>query len=330
MATQFRIATALCLTMASVAALPALAQSYPNKPVKIIVPHPSGGGPVDLPARGLAEYMTHSMGQSFIVENRDGADGYIGAEALAKSNADGYTLGVTSASVITMNELTRVSLPYNPSRDFAPVAYIGAIESLLLVNSGVPAKTLRELLDLARAKPGTVTWGTLGTTSNGPLLIGIFKKNYGVQFYMIPYKSNIQAVQGTVAGDVNVVAYAAGGAMPFIKAGKLRPLAYTSAKRMAEFPEVPTFDEQGIKLGFKTWIGMFAPAKVPGDIVKRINAETVKLLSDNAFVQKFLVSQGVEASDISRSSPEEFAQFIKSDRLAYEEAVKAAGIEKRP
>lgn len=312
-----------------VTAMTAGAQSYPTKPVKIIVPHPSGGGPVDLPARGLAEFFTRSMGQSFIVENRDGADGFIGAEALAKSPADGYTLGVTSASVITMNELTRHTLPYNAGRDFAPVAYIGAIESLLLVNVGVPAKTLRELLDLARAKPGTVTWGTLGTTSNGPLLIGMFKQNYGVQFYMIPYKSNIQAVQGTVAGDVNVVGYAAGGAMPFIKAGKLRPLAYTGPKRMADFPDVPTFDEQGIKLGFKTWIGMFAPAKVPSDIIRRLNAESVKLLSDTAFVQKFLVSQGVEASDISKSSPEEFVQFIKADRAAYEEAVKAAGIEKR-
>ncbi|MFM9968736.1 MAG: Bug family tripartite tricarboxylate transporter substrate binding protein [Burkholderiales bacterium] len=324
-----QIAKLLALAAAGLFCGYAQAQSYPNKPVKIIVPHPSGGGPVDLPARGLAEFFTRSMGQTFVVENRDGADGFIGAEALAKSNADGYTLGVTSASVITMNELTRHTLPYNPSRDFAPVAYIGAIESLLLVHVSVPAKSLPELLDLARAKPGTVTWGTLGTTSNGPLLIGMFKQSQGVQFYMIPYKSNIQAVQGTVAGDVNVVAYAAGGAMPFIKAGKLRPLAYTGSKRNSDLPEVPTFGEQGIKLGFKTWIGMFAPAKVPTDIVRRLNSEAVKLLSDASFTQKFLNSQGVEAGDVSRSSPEEFAQFIRTDRAAYEEAVKGAGIEKR-
>ena len=324
-----RISSVTVLALSCLAALPAHAQSYPAKPVKIIVPHPSGGGPVDLPARGLAEFFTRSMGQTFVVENRDGADGFIGAEALAKSPADGYTLGVTSASVITMNELTRFSLPYNASRDFAPVAYIGAIESLLLVNTAVPAKSLRELLDLARAKPNTVSWGTLGTTSNGPLLIGLFKQNHGVQFYMIPYKSNIQAVQGTVAGDVNVVAYAAGGAMPFIKAGKLRPVAYTGNARSADFPDVPTFSEQGIKLGFKTWIGMFAPAKVPVDIVRRLNAEAVKLLGDNAFTQKFLLSQGVDPGENSRGSPEEFAQFIKADRSAYEEAVKGAGIEKR-
>ena len=309
-------------------AFPAQSQNYPSKPVKVIVPHPTGGGPVDLPARGLADSLTRAMGQTFVVENRDGADGIIGAEALAKSAPDGYTLGVTSASVITMNELTRASLPYNSARDFAPLVYIGAIESLLLVNPSVPARSLRELLDLARAKPNTVSWGTLGTTSNGPLLIGMFRQSQGASFYMIPYKSNIQAVQGTVAGDVNVVAYAAGGAASLVKAGKLRPLAYTGNTRSAAFPEVPTFAESGVKLGFKTWIGMFAPARTPNDIVKRINAESVKLLSDSSFTAKFLQSQGVEPDETSRVSAEQFAQFIKADRAAYEEAVKAAGIEK--
>jgi tripartite-type tricarboxylate transporter receptor subunit TctC len=322
----------LVATLALVAACftppPAQSQSYPSKPVKVIVPHPTGGGPVDLPARGLADYLSRAMGQTFVVENRDGADGIIGAEALAKSAPDGYTLGVTSASVITMNELTRASLPYNSARDFAPVAYIGAIESLLLVNPALPARSLRELLDLARAKPNTVSWGTLGTTSNGPLLIGMFRQNQGASFYMIPYKSTIQAVQGTVAGDVNVVAYAAGGAAGLVKAGKLRALAYTGNTRSAAFPDVPTFAESGVKLGFKTWIGMFAPARTPNDIVRRINAESVKFLADTNLTAKFLQSQGVEPDETSRVSAEEFASYIKADRAAYEEAVKAAGIDK--
>ena len=301
MSFQSRIAVALAMVAAGFLASNAQAQSYPAKPVKIIVPHPTGGGPIDLPARGLAEFLTRSMGQPFVVENRDGADGLIGAEALAKSNADGYTLGVT----------------------------IGAIESLLLVNTAVPARTFSELLDMAKAKPNTVSWGTLGTTSNGPLLIGMLRKDLGASFYMIPYKSNIQAVQGTVAGDVNVVAYAAGGAVPFIKAGKLRPLAYTGNTRRADMPEVPTFTELGVKLGFKTWIGMFAPAKTPVDIVRKLNAESVKLLTDSAFTGKFLESQGVDPGQNSRGSAEDFARYIKADRAAYEEAVKAAGIEKR-
>jgi tripartite-type tricarboxylate transporter receptor subunit TctC len=307
----------------------AATQGYPARPVKIIVPHPAGGGPVDLPARGVAESLAKVFGQAFVVENRDGADGLIGAEALARSAPDGYTLMVTSASVVTMNALVRSSLPYDSMRDFAPVCYIGAIQSLLLVNPSVSARSLRELIDLARARPGTVTWGTLGTTSNGPLLIGLLAKNFGAAFYMVPYKSNIQAVQGTVAGDINVVAYAAGGAASLVRAGKLRALAYTGDRRHPDFPDVPTFGESGMNLGFRTWIGLFAPAATPRDIITRLNAETAKLLGEAAFVQKFVEAQGLETSEVSRGSPEDFAQFIRRDRLAYEEAVKAAGIEKR-
>ncbi len=305
------------------------AQVYPAKPVKIIVPHPTGGGPVDGPARALADVLAKAFGQPFVVENRDGADGIIGMEALIKSPADGYTLAVTTASVVTMNELVRTNLPYNSARDLAPIAYIGAIQSLLLVHPSVPAKTLRELLDLAKAKPNALSWGTLGTTSNGPLFIGLWKRDYGAAFYMIPYKSTIQALQGTVAGDVNVVAYAAGGAVPLVKAGKLRAIAYTGERRLAALPDVPTFEEAGVKPTFLTWIGLFAPAGTPSDIIYRLNAEAVKPLGDPAFAQKFLEFQGIEASALNRGTPEQFAQFIKTDRQAYEEAVKAAGIEKR-
>jgi tripartite-type tricarboxylate transporter receptor subunit TctC len=305
------------------------AQAYPTKPVRIIVPHPGGGGPLDAPARGLAEHFAKALGQPFVVENRDGADGFIGMEAFVKSPADGYTLLVTSASVVTMNELTRVSLPYNSARDLAPIAYIGALQSLLVAHPSVGAQSLKELIAMAKAKPDTVTWGTLGTTSNGPLLIGLMKKDHGARFYMIPYKSNIQALQGVVAGDVNVTAYAAGGAGGFVKAGKLRALAYTGDTRHPDYPSVPTFTEMGMKLGFRTWIGLFAPAATPRPIVGRLNGEAVKALTDPAIAQKFLVAVGVEPSELSRSSAEQFSQFIRDDRLAYEEAVKAAGIEKR-
>ena len=324
-----RLVTFLALSAVAAALATAHAQGYPSKPVKIIVPHPTGGGPVDGPARALADHLSKAFGQPFVVENRDGADGIIGTEALVKSAPDGYTLAVTSASVVTMNELTRTSLPYNSARDLAPVVYIGAIQSLLLVHPAVPAKSLRELIDMAKAKPNSLSWGTLGTTSNGPLFIGMFRKDYGASFYMIPYKSTIQAMQGTVAGDVDVVAYAAGGAANLVKAGKLRALAYTGERRLRDFPDVPTFEESGIKLGFRTWIGLFAPAGTPTEIITRLNAESVKALGDSGFVHKFLDVQGIETSDLSRGGPEQFAQFIKADRQAYEEAVKAAGIAKR-
>lgn len=307
----------------------ALAQTYPVKPVKIIVPHPTGGGPVDGPARALADVFARAFGQPFVVENRDGADGIIGVENLVKSPPDGYTLAITSASVVTMNELVRTNLPYHAERDLAPVVYIGAIQSLLLVHPSVPAKTLRDLIDLAKAKPNSLSWGTLGTTSNGPLFIGVFKRDFGASLYMIPYKSTFQALQGTVAGDVQVVAYAAGGAAPFVKSGKLRALAYTGDRRLASFPDVPTFEEEGVKPGFLTWIGLFAPAGTPIEIIRRVNAEGAKALADSSFVQKFLDIQGIETSDLSSGTPEQFARFIRTDRQAYEEAVKAAGIERR-
>lgn len=321
-----RIFTALSLVAGLQAAQ---AQGYPAKPVKVIVPHPTGGGPVDGPARGMADFLSRALSQPFVVENRDGADGIIGTEALVKSAPDGYTTMITTASVVTMNELVRASLPYNSARDLAPVAYIGAMQSLLLVHPSVPAKSLREFIELGKAKPNAISWGTLGTTSNGPLLIGLFKKDYGALFYMIPYKSTIQALQGTVAGDVNAVAYAVGGATGMVKAGKLRALAYTGAKRHVNFPDVPTFAEERAKLDFLTWVGMFAPAATPRDIVRRLNGEAVKILSDSNFTQKFLDTQGIETSEVSRGTPEQFAQFIRADRLAYEVAVKAAGIEKR-
>lgn len=324
-----RFSAAVSAFTLSLASFSLGAQGYPAKPVKIIVPHPTGGGPVDGPARGLADHLSKAFGQPYVVENRDGADGIIGTEALIKSAPDGYTLMVTSASVVTMNELVRSNLPYNSARDLAPVSYIGAIQSLLLVNPSVPARSFKELIDMARAKPNTVSWGTLGTTSNGPMLIGLFKKDYGAAFYMIPYKSTVQALQGTVAGDVNVVTYAAGGALSLVRAGKLRALGYTGERRLRDLPDVPTFDEQGVKMGFKTWIGLFAPAGTPRDVIRKVNAETARANADPAFVQKFLEAVGIEANDLSRGSPEDFAAFIRRDRLAYEEAVKAAGIEKR-
>jgi tripartite-type tricarboxylate transporter receptor subunit TctC len=319
----------LALGLVAVSFSPAHAQNYPTKPVRIIVPHPTGGGPVDGPARALADFLSKDFGQPFVVENRDGADGIIGVEALMKSAPDGYTLAVTSVSALTMNELTRLNLPFSTARDLAPVIFIGAIQSLLLVHPSVPAKTLRELIELAKAKPNTLSWGTLGATSNGPLFIGMFKKDFGASFYMIPYKNTIQALQGTVAGDVNVVAYAAGGAAGFVKSGKLRAIAYTGERRHRDFPDVPTFEEAGAKPTFLTWIGMFAPVGTPADIIRRVNAESAKALSDTAFAQKYLNTLGVETTELSHGSPEQFAQFIKADKQAYEVAVKAAGIEKR-
>jgi tripartite-type tricarboxylate transporter receptor subunit TctC len=308
----------------------ARAQNYPVKSVRMIVPHPAGGGPIDGPARGMAEYLGKAFGQTFVVENRDGADGLIGTEAAVKSAPDGYTLLTTSASVITLNSFVRANLPYDTSRDLDPVGYIAVINSVVLVHPSVPAKSMRELLDLARAKPNTISWGTLGTTSLGSLLIGLFKtKDFNASFYMIPYKSTVQALLGTVAGDVNVVAYAVGDAARLSKAGKLRALAISGGKRAPDLPDVPTLGEVGINLRFRNWVGTFVPAGTSKDIVRRLNAEMAKAVADAQYRQRSLELVGLSTDEVSGVLPEKFAEFIKADREGYAEIVKVAGIEKR-
>jgi tripartite-type tricarboxylate transporter receptor subunit TctC len=315
------------MAMLIAAADVSIAQPYPSKPIRLILPFPPGA-PSDIVGRTVGQRLAEQLGENVVPDNRPGAGGNLAMGAVAKAAPDGYTLMVASPTIALSSSLYK-SLPYDPIKDFAPVARLATIENVMLVHPSVPAKTLQELIEMAKAKPNSVSWGTLGTTSNGPLLIGLFKKYYGAGFYMIPYKSTIQALQGTVAGDVNVVAYAAGGAVNLVKAGKLRAIAYTGDKRHAALPDVPTFAEVGVKLGFRTWIGMFAPSATPRDIVQKLNAETVRIFSDPGFTQKFIDSQGIETSEVTRGSAEQFAQFIKADRQAYEEAVKAAGIEKK-
>jgi tripartite-type tricarboxylate transporter receptor subunit TctC len=318
------------LLLSALVALPSsLAQNYPTKPVRMIVPHPPGGGPLDGPARGMADILGRALGQTFVIENREGADGLIGTEVVVKSAPDGYTLLTTSAAVITLNSFVRANLPYDTTRDLEPVGYIGAINSMILVNPSVPAKSLRELLDLAKAKPDSLTWGTLGNTSVGNLLIGLFKKDFDAPFYTIPYKNTIGALLGTVSGDVNVVAYAVGDGTRFAKQGKLRALAIVGKDRLTDLPDVPTLGDLGINLKFRNWIGTFAPAGTSKDIVRKLNAEMAKGVADPPYRQKFLYALGVFPDEISGVAPEKFAEFIKADRDGYAEIVRAAGIEKR-
>ena len=323
-----------CAIAASVvlaAGLPpdALCQNYPTKPVRVIVPHPGGGGPIDAPGRGLAEFLAKDLGQPFVVENRDGAQGIIGTSAVVKSSPDGYTLLFTSSSVITLNALVRLDVPYDSERELDPVLYTGVINSLLMVHPSVPANSLQELLALAKAKPNSLTWGTLGTTSAGPLLIAWFKKHRDAQFYMIPYKNTVQALMGTVAGDVNVVAYAVGQGAKLVKAGKLKAIALVGSKRAEELPDVPSTRELGVDLKFRNWIGLFSPKGTPRDIINRLNASGAKALKDAGFRKKYLHAAGVFEDEVSGTSPEKFAAFIGEDRKGYEEAVQAAGIKRQ-
>ncbi|MFM9970700.1 MAG: Bug family tripartite tricarboxylate transporter substrate binding protein [Burkholderiales bacterium] len=302
-----------------------LAQSYPTKTVRIIVPHPAGG-PVDVPPRGAAPLLAQIFGQPFVIENRDGADGIIGAEACAKAAPDGHTLCTTASSVITTNPLVRSNLPYDPPRDFAPIIHMGALNSAFLVNPRVPANSLLELIDLARAKPGTLTFATLGATSVGPIFIGWAKAVEKAEFYQIPFKSTIQGLQAAVAGEVNIASYSAGATATLAKAGKIRPLAVIGANRSKFLPDVPTLKEAGVDLTFRAWVGMFAPVATPREIVRRLNAEIAKLYADPAFIEKFVASQGLEVDEITARAPELFAEMMRADREIVARMVAVAGI----
>jgi len=307
---------------AALAPAAVFAQTYPARTVRIIVPHPAGG-PGDVPPRGIAQALSQSLGQPFVVENRDGADGIIGAEACAKATADGYTLCSTSNGVTVVNSVVRLKLPYDPFRDFAPIVHTGTLYSMIMAIPSVGANSMQEVLGLLKAKPESLTLGTYGSINLASMVGKWTKARMGAAFYPIPYKSASQALQAALAGDVQVVGYALGQASTLVKAGKMKPLAINSDKRLPAFPNVPTLRETGIDVNFRSWFGFFAPAATPRDIVRRLNAEIAKLIADPAFKAKYLASQGLATDYPAGASPEEFAKFMAEDR---EEFVKLARI----
>lgn len=307
---------------------PLQAQSYPSRTVRIVVPHPAGA-PADVPPRGVAESLSRAFGQPFVVENRDGADGIIGAEACAKATPDGYTLCSTTSSIITLNGLLRAQLPYDAERDFAPLAFLGSLAGVIVAHPSVPATNLRELVELARARPDTVSWATLGTTSAGPLYVAWFKNNAGASFYAVPYKSTQQGFQAVVAGDVQVVTFAMGPVVPQVRAGKVRAMAISSARRASALPDVPTVRESGFDINLSTWFGLFAPAATPREILRRLNTEIVRVVNDAPFRAKFIASQGLDLDEGGRMNPDEFATFIRADRELVSRSLAAAGVQRQ-
>jgi tripartite-type tricarboxylate transporter receptor subunit TctC len=320
-----RIAHGLVVALAASTFAGAHAQSYPSKPVRLILPQPAGSGPSDVSSRAMAQELSQSFGQPFVIDNRPGANGIIGAQAVAKSPPDGYTLCITSASVISVNPFMYPDMPYDPPKDFAPVIMIGFSNQALVANPRVAANNLRELLDLARAKPGTITWGSFGPSSASHLYIEWLRNTKGLQFYNVPYKTAGQALQAAIAGQVDLAIFALGGAVPQVKSGKLKALAIAGDERNAALPGVPSLKESGIEIVLRNWYGVFAPVATPRDIVQKLNAAMAKIIADRKF-QEFLDTKaglGVEAP--AGGSPEAFAAFLKTDRETYRDVVRITG-----
>ena len=306
--------------------LNAAAQAYPSKPVRILIGTPAGG-PGDVAARGAAQALGQAFGQSYIVENRVGADGLIAGEAAVRSAPDGYTLYVADSFAISLNPVIRAKMPYDPQKDLAPIVQFGTLASLILAHPSVPANNLREVLELARAKPGTITFGTFGLASSAHLYVEYLKNDRNIHFLNVPYKAASLAFPALLAGEVNVVLFAIGPASAQVKAGKAKALAVNASSRSPLLPEVGTMKEQGVDINIQTWFALFAPAGTPRDIITRSNAEVAKGLVNNPEAKaKFLTSQGMDTSAPAGASADAFAAFLKADRENYAEVVRVTKV----
>ena len=300
----------------------ALAQAYPVKPVRIIIPYPPGGGN-DTLGRLFAAKLGERMGQPFVVENRPGAGTMIGTEAAAKSPPDGYTILLSSIATHALSPNLYTRVPYDPIKDFAPITLLGIAPTVLVVNQDLPAKSLAELIALAKAKPGALAYASGGNGTPPHINGEVFKAVAGVDLLHVAYKGGGPALTDLIAGRVHVMLDTAASAMPHVRGGKLRALALSAAKRSPEYPDLPTFAEAGLpQYDTNAWYSMHAPAGTPQPVVRRLNSELVAILKDPDITARF---KQLSTEPVG-NSPEEFAAFVKSELEKYARVIKAAGI----
>ncbi|HEY0336296.1 MAG TPA: tripartite tricarboxylate transporter substrate binding protein [Burkholderiales bacterium] len=300
------------------------AQSYPAKPVRIIVPYAAGGN-TDFTARAVAEKLTDAYKRQFIVDNRPGAATNIGSDAVAKAAPDGYTLLMGgAANAINMSLFAK--LPYDTLRDFEPIALCVQGANVLAIHPSLPAKNLKELIALAKARPGTLNFGSSGLGSSNQMAGELLKVMAGVNIVHVPYKGNAPALTDLLGGHVEMIFSGVPALVPHIQSGRVRAIAIGSLKRFPALPNVPTFDESGVK-GYEatTWFGLLAPAKTPRDILARLNVEVDKALKNPDIKEKFL-NDGLEPMG---GSADAFAKFIRSEIDKYAKVIKAADIPKQ-
>jgi len=297
------------------------AQSYPVKPIRLIVPYPPGGA-TDIFGRILGARLGELLGQQIVPEQRAGAAGVLGAEAAARAAPDGYTLVVGQASNLAINQHLMSKLPYDPVKDFAPITLIATSPNLLVVHPSLPARSVNDLVALAKARPGSINYASAGNGSPGHLAAEYFKKLAKVDIVHIPYKGATPALTDVIAGQTSLYFTSPIAAQPYVQSGRLRQLAVTSAQRFPPLPDVPTVAESGLRdYEIVSWWGLLAPAGVPKEIIARVHAEAVKALN-TAEMKERLAGQGAM---VVTNTPEQFSAYIKSEIANWGRIVAVSG-----
>lgn len=298
----------------------ALAQAYPSGPVRVIVPFPPGGG-VDGAGRLISQKLSEALGKQFVVDNRPGANGMIGSELAAKSAKDGYTLMVNGANFVTTPSLYS-KVTYDPVRDFEPVSLLALAPNVLVVHPSLPAKTIKQLVALARARPGEVNYAGSGSGSTPHLAAELFNTLAQVKMVHVPYRGTGPAIVGLMSGEASVMFMPTTNAVPLVRSGRLRALAVTSRERVSAMPELPTVSESGLK-GYESsqWYGLLAPAGAPSGVLGLLSSQVVKIMQAPDMKQR-LTGEGLVAVGSTR---EQFAVHIKLELAKWAKVIKASG-----
>lgn len=305
----------------------AMAQDYPTQPVRMIIQNPPGG-PSDAMWRGVAEILSAELGQPFLVENRPGGDGFIAMQACAAAKPDGHTLCMTQSYTTVVNPLVRQSMPMDPLTDLTQVTHLGFLPAGLLVHNSVPANTVEELLELGTESPGALNWATFGRSSSGTIYLEALRNERGVDFTNIPYGVALEAFQGLISGESDIMVYNVGSAAGQVQSGNIKLLAVTTDERLPNFPDVPTLAESGID-SVTIWFSLAAPTGTPEPILKRLHDTlTTKLFEDPAALERHVLGNGFAVYGAAGGGHDEIVELITAETAMYQRLLEAAGIEK--
>lgn len=317
----------LIASLLATCALGVQAQTFPSRPVRVVMPFPAGG-PSDLMMRAIAQELGDRWKQSVLVENRPGANTLIGAEAAARLPPDGHGLLYATAAAMSISPVLYRKIAIDPERDFVPITNLATSTNFLMVSTAVPATNLREFVEHAKRNPGRIDYGSMGIGSTGHLDTVALERAAGISLNHIPFKGAGPVIVELAQGRLGVFFSSVGtGIVGPMKEGRIRLLAVADRQRSEQYPEVPTFLEQGVDLVTGTWLGLFAPAGTPPEIVARIAADVTAVLRDPAFEQKHIRSQGLKSAG---GTPSEFADYLRRNRAFWSDVIKASGLKLDP